>query len=188
MQLRTEPGSFLAASPDLLDPNFMHAVVLMCQHADDGAYGLVVNRASSVTVDLLLPDHPVLGGLAFPVHTGGPVGLDTLQFLHRAEDEIPGGLPLSGGLWLGGDLDALAQVLAADPERAAERVRLVVGYSGWGAGQLDGELASGSWLPASLATELVFATDQQAVWRRAVRSIGGEATGLADLPPDVSWN
>jgi putative transcriptional regulator len=188
MELRTAPGSLLAAAPDLLDPNFMHGVVLMCQHTDDGAYGLIVNRPAGVTVDALLPDHPVLGGELFPVFTGGPVGLDTLQFVHRVGDAIPGGLPLGDGLWLGGDLDALANVIAEDAAEARRRVRLIVGYSGWGAGQLDSELATGSWLPAALAIDLVFADDGQGAWRGAVRSIGRAADGLADHPPDVSWN
>lgn len=188
MELRSAPGSFLAASPDMLDPNFMHAVVLMCQHTDDGAYGLVVNRPADVTVDALLPDHPILGGEPFPVFAGGPVGLDTLQFVHRAADRIPGGLPLDEGLWLGGDLDALADLIAENRRAARRRVRLIVGYAGWGAGQLDAELATGSWLPAALATELVFSEDREGAWRRAVRSIGSGADGLADLPPDVSWN
>jgi putative transcriptional regulator len=188
MHLRTAPGSLLAASPDLLDPNFMHAVVLMCQHADEGAYGLVVNRPAEVTIDTLLPDHPVLGGVPFPVHAGGPVGLDTLQFLHSVGEEIPGGVAIVDGLWLGGDLDALARLIAADVEAARRRVRLIVGYSGWGAGQLDRELATGSWLPAAISVDLVFEEDPQGIWRRAVRSIGNLADGLADLPPDVSWN
>lgn len=188
MELRTRAGSLLAASPDLLDPNFMHSVVLMCQHTDEGAYGLVVNRPADVTVDALLPDHPVLGGILFPVFAGGPVGFDTLQFIHRVPERIEGGLPLVDGLWLGGDLDALAALISAHPQDARQHVRLIVGYSGWGAGQLDSELATGSWLPASLQTDLVFSDDRQGAWRQAVRSIGSEGTGLADLPPDVSWN
>jgi putative transcriptional regulator len=187
MRLRTAPGSFLAAAPDLRDPNFMHAVVLIGEHGDEGAYGLIVNRAAPVTLDVLLPEHPVLGSIPFPIFTGGPVGLDTLQFVHRAGDEGVGGLPLADGLFLGGDLEALATFVAADRERALHSVRLFVGYSGWGAGQLDDELASGSWLPAPGAPELVFGEDEVATWRRVVRSIGG-ARGMADLPPDVSWN
>lgn len=187
MRLRTAPGSFLAASPDLRDPNFMHAVVLIGDHGDQGAYGLIVNRPSPVTLDLLLPEHPVLGAIAFPVWSGGPVGLDTLQFVHRAEAEGVGGAPLSEGLYLGGDLEALALLIASDPDGARDKVRLFVGYSGWGAGQLDEELASGSWLPAAGQPELVFSEDGASAWRRVVRTIGG-AGGLADLPPDVSWN
>lgn len=186
MRLRTAPGSFLAASPDLRDPNFMHAVVLIGEHGDQGAYGLIVNRPSPVTLDLLLPEHPVLGSIAFPVWAGGPVGLDTLQFVHRAGEEV-GGVPLAEGLSLGGDLEALAALIEREREGAREAVRLFVGYSGWGAGQLDAELAGGSWLPAPGSPGLVFAEEEAATWRKVVRSIGG-AGGLADLPPDVSWN
>lgn len=188
MELLTDPGTLLAAAPDMLDPNFMHAVVLMCRHSEQGAFGLVVNRPSAVTVDVLLPDHPVLGKRRFPVHTGGPVGLDTLQFLHRAGDRIPGGIEIANGLWLGGEIEHLARCIADDEDRALGRVRLIVGYSGWGAGQLESELATGSWLPAALDVDGVFERDPQVLWRNVLRSLGNEGAGLEDLPPDVSWN
>jgi putative transcriptional regulator len=184
----TEPGSLLAAAPDMLDPNFMHSVVLMCRHTAEGAYGLVINRPASVTLDALAPDHPVLKKQKIPIFTGGPVGLDTLQFLHRANEAIPGGVEIASDLYLGGEIDALAAYLAKHKSKAKERVRLLVGYSGWGAGQLDGELASGSWLPASLDLNWVFQDDPQSTWRSVLRSLGGEVSGLADLPPDPSWN
>ncbi|MBI5361556.1 MAG: YqgE/AlgH family protein [Planctomycetes bacterium] len=186
--LRSAPGSLLAAAPDLLDPNFMHAVVLMVTHEEQGAMGLIVNRPSGVTVDVLLPDHPVLSTQRFPVHQGGPVGRDTLQFVHRVPKKIPGGIEIAGGLWLGGELDALAQYLAKKPKEARERVKLLVGYAGWGEDQLEGELAGGSWLPAAPRAEWIFDPDPQHVWRHVVRSLGDEAEGLEDLPPDVSWN
>jgi putative transcriptional regulator len=187
-ELRTEPGSVIAAAPDMLDPNFMHTVVLMIQHTDQGAYGLVINRPAAITVDKLMPDHPRLGREKFPIFAGGPVGLDTLQFVHRAGDEVPGGLDLGDGLFLGGELDALSEFIARHGAEAADRVRMVVGYSGWGGGQLDHELSTGSWLPAALQPDWIFQPDPQATWRRVLRSLGREAAGLEDLPPDVSWN
>jgi putative transcriptional regulator len=187
-RLVTEPGSLLAAAPDMLDPNFMHTVVLMCRHAEDGAYGLVINRPASVTLDVLAPTHPVLKTQRFPIFAGGPVGLDTLQFVHRAEKRIPGGVELSEGLFLGGDIDALATFLSKEKSRARAKVRLLVGYSGWGAGQLETELASGSWLPAPVKNDWIFGGDSQATWRNVLRSLGKEASGWVDLPPDPSWN
>lgn len=187
-ELRTPPGSLLAAAPDLLDPNFMHSVVLMVTHEEQGAMGLVINRPSGVTVDALLPDHPVLSQQRFPVHQGGPVGRDTLQFLHRSPKRIPGGIEISPGLYLGGEIDALARYLAARPDEARQRVKLIVGYAGWGADQLEGELAGGSWLPVATRADWIFDPDPEHVWRRVVRSLGPEAEGLGDLPPDVSWN
>lgn len=186
--LRTVPGSLLAANPALRDPNFMHSVVLMCVHTEEGAHGLVINRPSPVTIDKLLPAHPGLARQRVAVHAGGPVGLDTLQFLHRVPERIPGGLELSSGIHLGGDIDHLASFLEERGDTAVSDVRLVLGYSGWGAGQLDQELATGSWLPAAVRADWVFAPDSGAIWRQVVRSLGDAAAGLEDLPPDVSWN
>lgn len=187
-RLRVEPGTLLASTPEMLDPNFMHTVVLMIQHTQEGAYGLVVNKGSTLSIDQLLPEHPVFGKTAFPVHWGGPVGLDTLQILHRAAEAIPGGMDLGQGLYMGGDLDAVARFLAEQGDEARALLRFVIGYSGWGEGQLDRELRGESWIPASLDPQIVFGDGQQSTWRRVVRSVGGAASGLEDLPPDVRWN
>ncbi|MDP6538419.1 MAG: YqgE/AlgH family protein [Planctomycetota bacterium] len=186
MDLTVQPGTLLASAPHMLDPNFMHAVVLICQHTSEGAYGLVVNRRTTATVADLLPEHPVLGSAAAPVHWGGPVGSDTLQILHTHSERVGGGLHLGAGVCLGGDLDELAGVVSEGGEEPG--VRFVVGYAGWGEGQLDGELAEGGWLPTALDPGLVFQDDQQRTWREAIRAIGGEVAGMEDLPPDVSWN
>jgi putative transcriptional regulator len=188
MDLCVEPGTLLASTPSMLDPNFMHSVVLMIQHTEQGAYGLVVNKAANLSIDELLPKHPILGRTPFPVHWGGPVGLETMQILHRVPEEIPGGLDLGSGLFLGGDLDAVARCAAQHDGRSPARLRFVIGYSGWGEGQLDAELRSESWIPAPLLLDAVFASDQQRTWRSVLRSVGGETTGLEDLPPDVRWN
>lgn len=187
-ELRVEAGTLLAAFPDMLDPNFMHTVVLICQHTEQGAYGVITNRATQLTVKDLLPDHPTLGSSSFPVFLGGPVDHSTLQFVHVVPAEVPGGISIDGKLWLGGELDALGRYLARDPAAAAERVRLFLGYAGWGAGQLEGELGSGSWLPAPPTPAAIFGAPGEATWRRVVRSLGRAGEGLAELPPDVSWN
>lgn len=188
MQLEVQPGTLLAAWPDLRDPNFMHAVVLLCQHSEDGAYGLVVNRPTEITLKELLPEHPTLGRVEFPVHLGGPVDHATLQFVHALPERIPGGFPLSDELWLGGELDALGAVLLEGRAEELARVRVLIGYSGWGAGQLDRELALGSWVPAAPDLAAVFDPDAAGTWRRVVASIGPEGRDLGRQPPDVSWN
>jgi putative transcriptional regulator len=187
-ELRVEAGTLLAAFPDMLDPNFMHSVVLICQHSDQGAYGVVTNRATELVIRKLLPDHPVLGQSDFPVFLGGPVDHTTLQFVHVVPESIPGGLSIDGKLWLGGDLDALAAYVTRHPRVARRKVRLFLGYSGWGAGQLDAELGTGSWLPAPPALDAIFGEPGEPTWRRVVRSIGREGGALEQQPPDVSWN
>jgi putative transcriptional regulator len=163
MDYSTEPGTVIAAAPDLRDPNFMHTVVLMCQHTGEGAYGLVINRPAMLTVDVLLPEHPILANEKIRVFTGGPVGLNTLQFLHSVPESIPGGLDLGHGLWLGGELDALASFVSEHAPDADRHVRMILGYSGWGAGQLEAELATGSWIPAPLDRAWVFDTSARSV-------------------------
>lgn len=188
MELRAAAGAFLVSVPQMMDPNFMHSVVLVCEHNAQGAVGLVVNRRSPATVRELLPEHPVLSRVDFPVFAGGPVGLDTLQFVHRAADRIGGGHELSNGLVLGGSMQDLARFLDESP-RPERSVRLFLGYAGWGEDQLDAELQTGSWVPAPPDPELVFSVEPPAaVWRAALRSIGDQGEGLSQLPPDVSWN
>jgi len=188
MEVLLSPGTLLLSVPQMLDPNFMHTVVLMVEHSADGAYGLVVNREIGITVKALFPDHARLSDCDFPVHSGGPVGNDQLTFLHRLGEEIPGGHEVAPGLYLGGDPEAMARVLASGADVSHE-LRLIIGYSGWGEHQLDDELSAGSWVPAPYDSGLVFeAPAQEAAWRQALRGLGKEGEGLSQQPPDVSWN
>jgi putative transcriptional regulator len=187
-ELRIAQGTLLAASPQMLDPNFMHAVVLMCQHAPQGAYGLVLNRLSGRVARKVLADQPLFSGVDAPIYLGGPVGRDTLQILHREPELIPGGVPIVDGVWLGGEIDAVGRFLAEGGEKAHDRVRLVVGYSGWGGGQLELELAAGAWIPAPATAGFVFTSDPELLWRNVLRSLGPDASGLESQPPDPRWN
>jgi putative transcriptional regulator len=159
----------------------------MGQHSPEGAYGLTLNRRADVTVGDLLADHPLLAGHSFPIYAGGPVALDTLQLLHRAPAEIPGGITIADNLFLGGELESMATFVSSGAG-AEDVLRLIIGYSGWGAGQLDGELKSGSWIPASIEPGWIFEFEGEALWRRVLRSLGQEGEDLASLPPDPSWN
>lgn len=186
--LRIDTGMLLAAMPDMMDPNFMHSVIVVCQHTPEGAHGLVVNRPTEFTLGDLLPEHPELEGSTFPVYLGGPVDHTTMQFLHRAPADIPGGISLTDSLWLGGELDAMARFVKHEPRRAASELRILLGYSGWGEGQLDAELALGSWIPAACVEDAIFGPPGEGAWRRVVRSIGAAGEELGNHPPDVSWN
>jgi putative transcriptional regulator len=187
-ELFVAPGTLLAASPDMLDPNFMHSVVLMCQHSTQGAYGLVVNRPSGHRTAKVLADHPLWSRTDAELYFGGPVSMNQLQLLHSSDQRVPGGMPVLPDVFLGGDLDTAARWWLEVPREARASLRLVVGYSGWGAGQLEAELERGSWIPAAGESKLIFRDDHKSIWRAVLRSLGGEAEGLEDLPPDPHWN
>ena len=128
--------------------------------------------------------HFAEGAPAFPIHLGGPVGLDPLQVLHRVPGRISGGLEVATGIHVGGDLDDVARYILEDPVHARAHLRLALGYSGWAGGQLEAELALSSWLPAPPDAELVFGGAGPEVWRKVGRSLGRSAGGLAAQPPD----
>lgn len=188
-KLRAGRGTLLASAPSMLDPNFMHTVSVICEHTEAGAYGLVINKQSTLTIDRLLTDHPVFKSSTMPVWWGGPVGTNALQILHRVPDEIPEGMEIAGGLFVGGELEDVAEYTKRHgSEKTARQVRFLLGYAGWGEEQLETELASGSWLPLPLKLELAFQDDQESTWQEAVRSLGAEGRELAGLPPDIRWN
>lgn len=182
------PGALVAAWPDLMDPNFMHGVILMCRHSEVGAFGLVLNQPLELGTDTLLTSHPIFGRLNFPVYKGGPVEAGTMQYVHRVPHAIPGAQPVSDELWMGGDFEALARFVEKEPERAQDDVRLFLGYSGWGAGQLEAEVVEGSWIPAPPDVDEVFHPDAEGAWRRVLSSLGDVGRGLAGMPPDPEWN
>ncbi|MEM9380246.1 MAG: YqgE/AlgH family protein [Planctomycetota bacterium] len=195
MSEKLAAGTLLLSAPSLQDPNFMHSVVLMCQHDEESAFGLVVNRPAARTIDELFPEHALLSDVRLRVRAGGPVGLDTLQVLHRVPLSGPGshagdlgGVEVGADVRIGPDLDEVARYVR-DAEDPDGHVRFIVGYAGWGAGQLESEIQTGSWLPLASTPDVVFSKDDsEAVWRDAMGRLGGGGSSLAHHPPDPSWN
>lgn len=188
IQTDLAPG-LLLAMPHLLDPNFHRAVVLMVEHNDEGSFGVIVNQPSVLTVSELLTSLELAweGDPEAVVWRGGPVmpthgwvlhePVDALPMAPVADDEAPGTgalegagtIPVGAHLALSsGSLSVLRTVAQGPPAR----VRVLLGYAGWGPGQLTREMAHGSWLHADLSPALVFDTPPEDMWERALRSIG----------------
>ncbi|HVS18299.1 MAG TPA: YqgE/AlgH family protein, partial [Planctomycetota bacterium] len=153
-----------------------------------GAYGLVLNRVSPHTTDSVIDDSLALGRAKVPISLGGPVGLDTMQIVHRAPEHVDGGVEVCDGLYLGGEFESLGRYVEADPESFRRHVRLFLGYAGWGAGQLEAELTLGTWLPVPPDVPAVFESDPTRLWRHVVRRLGASTEGFDHQPPDPSWN
>lgn len=184
-KLRVEPGMLLAAWPNLLDPNFMHKVVLMCDHTEQSAFGLVVNDLLGLRLGDLFPEHPALSESDVPVYRGGPVDVNSLHFIHTVPEAFPGCHTINRELAMGGDLSALARFVTEE-EDVESRLRVFIGYSGWGAGQLEGELAGRSWVPAPPSVAFTFGEPGEGTWRRVIRSM--DLDDLSSQPPDPTWN
>jgi putative transcriptional regulator len=171
--------SFLLSMPQLVDPNFSRTVVLLCKHNEDGALGLVVNRplvtTGRVTVNL---DPPVSTERELQVWVGGPVEPHRSWVLVGEEpdqEEEVSGLRIADGLYLSTSPDLLRRLLEPSPPPLA---RLIVGYAGWGPGQLEAELEESAWLMSDVDRDLIFNTPSDKLWETAIRRLGADPATL----------
>jgi len=181
----TTKGRLLVAEPFLGDPNFERTVVLMIEHTDDGALGLVLNRPTEVLVAEALPDWRALVSDPPVLHVGGPVEERSGWCLARcaAPEGVEGFVPLLGDLGLI-DLEVDAQRFAG----VVHECRLYAGYSGWGPGQLEGELAADAWFVVDADVNDPFQVSGLALWQRILARQGGELGRLSTMPVDPSMN
>lgn len=155
--------------------------------------GLVLNDDSGFSSGDLLGGHPAFEDSEFQVGQGGPVGRDQVHFLHNIPERIPGGREVAENLYLGGEIEMLGDWMAENQAQGAgeDCVALYVGYTGWGAGQLDQELAEGTWLVLPGQNRLPFecqGRSREEVWRRVLGAQGDQGRYLSYAPPDPNWN
>ena len=175
-------GQLLIAGPALVDPNFRRTVVLVGEHSDDGALGVVLNRTAEATV---LDGVPELAGLVAgldQVHVGGPVQPSAIVVLADfVEPDRAGSIVLGSVGFLPAEVD---------PDELGElrRARVFVGYSGWGPGQLESELEENSWIVEPAIPDDVFTSEPSELWSEVLRRKGGPFGVLAQMPLDPSLN
>ena len=177
-----ETPVLLLAMPQVLDPFFNKAVVLLVHHDDEGSVGFIVNRPTELPIENILDGMEIhwRGAKDAIAFFGGPVqsqmgtilfrdqGLDNGQLATATTTEVQPGVRIGQQLE---DLDRLAQ----DPP---EHFRLLLGYAGWGAGQLMDEIVRNDWLTAPVSEDLLFSDDTEEVWESALRSVGLDPASL----------
>ncbi len=179
-------GIFLVAAPSLRDPNFRQTVVLLCEHGSEGALGVVINRPTGMLISEALPQVPVLEGQRHRLFAGGPVQPNHLLLLYRVSEQAVSTHHVFDGVYLGGDMAMLEQVLTRPTGNDAFRAFL--GYSGWGPGQLENEMKSGSWITLPADSAVVFEKEPSAAWADILRGMGQPYDYYADMPVDPSLN
>ncbi len=162
------PG-ILIASPQMKDPNFEGAVVLLCQHDRDGALGVVVNRATEFTIQDVMdslevdPDQVI----NHQVLWGGPVERGTGFVIFKGEVAADSGWNLPGGVAVSPSREQLERLMTTQSD-----YHLCLGYAGWGPGQLEMEISTGSWLYTDVDLELVLGDDLEARYEGALAALG----------------
>src|SRR5690606_31690531 len=143
----------------------------------DGTLGFVLN----IETDLRLGDILVeLSASTEPIYQGGPVQHDTLHILHQIPEKLDG-KPVTENIYWGGSFDKLQETILTHDYKP-ERIKLFLGYAGWAAGQLDAEMAEGTWLVADANEDIVFHTPPHEIWKKAIQLLGNDYRYLAELP------
>lgn len=174
---------FLIAMPTLADPNFFHAVTYICEHTAAGAFGLVVNRP----LDLTLAEVAAQMTLATPrqdlavttTYGGGPVGAERGFVVHEPIGEWSGTLRVNERIGVTSSRDIVEAICRGE---GPTRFLVVIGYAGWGAGQLEQELIDNAWITMPSSSAILFDTPAEKRWEAAASSIGID---LARMSADV---
>jgi putative transcriptional regulator len=177
-------GKLLLAGPTLLDPNFRRTVVLIVEHTEEGAMGLVLNRPSTATVGDAVPDLDWLTESGERVYVGGPVAPNGVIVLAEWND------PDQAAVLVDDDLGFVPGE-APDPDQllnAVRRARVFAGHAGWGPGQLEAEMEEESWIVEPARREDVFTADPEELWSQVLRRKGHEYALLSTMPMDPSLN
>jgi putative transcriptional regulator len=176
-------GQLLIAGPTLGDPNFWRTVVLVIEHTDEGALGLVLNRASETNVGEAVPQLSDVVDLDEQLYIGGPVQTSAVIVLAEFEDRTDAALIAFddvGVLGTGDDVERLVAGVRAG--------RAFVGHAGWGPGQLDSELERGDWILEPAKRQDAFSPTPQELWSDVLTRKGGSYALVARMPPDPSVN
>ncbi len=164
---------FLIAMPALADPNFHHTVTYMCAHSEEGAMGIVINRPLEIELgevlsqmDLNIDDPDVA---LRPVYQGGPVHQDRGFVIHRPAREWSSTITINQEVGVSTSRDILEAISAG---KGPDDTLVALGYAGWGAGQIEQEMAQNAWLSGPADLEIIFATPVDKRWQRAAHLIG----------------
>lgn len=180
-----QPGQLLLSEPFMEDENFRRTVVLLCEHhPENGTVGIILNKAIKLRLEELVENFPPFKGKVF---LGGPVGTDSLQFLHSLGDELEGTIRLSEHLYWGGNFEQL-KLMIKEGKVGVNDVRFYLGYSGWSVGQLEEEMKSNSWIIAKASFKYVFQTPADMLWKEVMQNMGGVYQTMSGYPENPSFN
>lgn len=181
--MESQRGQLLIAGPGLLDPNFWRTVVLVVEHSDEGAFGLVLNRVSETSVGEAVPELEELVDSDESLFIGGPVQPSGVIVLGHFED------PGDAALLAFDDVGVLATGESTESLSVGLRSsRAFVGHAGWGPAQLDAELERGDWILEPARFDDAFCSDPTALWAGVLARKGGSYALVARMPPDPSLN
>ena len=180
-------GYFLIANPVLPDPNFSRTVVLLCNHDEQGSFGLVINRPATISAKEVFEEMGVSDSPSRKIFVGGPVSPAQVFYLCRSKIPLPELDAICDGVYMGMSWELLDNLMKRI-EDTKKNIRFYMGYSGWGTGQLAGEVERLSWLTCAAQSEFIFQENEESIWAHTVKSMGKNYEYLIKAPVNPQWN
>jgi len=177
-------GKVLISEPFLSDEYFKRSIVLLAEYGKDGALGFVLNKPVEMNIDQLVKDFPEV---EIPVSLGGPVATNTMHYIHTLGDIIPESKHITGEVYWGGDFETL-KAMIREGIAGTDKVRFFIGYSGWGAGQLERELSENSWVITQIDTHGIMSAHTPEAWKNILRHMGRKYRMWAGFPENPGMN
>jgi putative transcriptional regulator len=179
-------GTILLSEPFMWDENFKRSVILVCRHHSvEGTSGVILNKPVKLELENLLESFPK--GFDGKLYLGGPVGTDVVQIVHTMGDKLAGSRQLCEGVYWGGDFNQLKKMIRQG-EITNQHVRFYIGYSGWEAAQLQGELKDNSWILSSARHSYIFDDEPDYLWKKIMNDMGGLYHTMASYPENPNLN
>lgn len=177
-------GKILISEPFLCDSTFGRSVILLIDHTPEGSMGLVLNKELPLLLNDLIKEFKYIQDI--PLYKGGPVGTDTLFYLHTLQD-IPGALPIKKGLYLNGDFDTIKRYILQG-NTISGAIRFFLGYSGWEEEQLATEIRENTWLISQEDNSYLMSGDIYQMWKRTLTKLGSKYEAWSKFPQVPSLN
>ena len=161
--IKPKKGDLLFAEPTILgDISFNRSVILLTNHSKDGSIGFILNKPLNFLLSDLIPEVEQ----EFKVYNGGPVEQDNLYFIHKKPELIPDSIEINNEIYWGGNFDVALQLIK-DKKLDSNDIKFFLGYSGWGSGQLEGEMERDHWILSDLDSDIIFEKESMKKWPKA---------------------
>ena len=182
--LKAKKGRLLISEPSLTDKIFFKSVILLTHHNKVESIGLILNHATSINLNEILTKIPVKD---LPVYIGGPVGKNSLQFIHTLGKKIPNAIKIFNGLYWGGDFEEVIKLMN-NQKISKNDIRFFAGYSGWEEQQLENEINNGGWIIKDATKEECMSYSKDDLWSNIMKTQSQEYAIWANLPKNPNLN
>lgn len=178
-------GQLLIAEPTILsDASFNRSVILLADHSTEGSVGFILNKPLPYTLDELVSGVDC----QFTIYNGGPVEQDNLYFIHNVPELLPNSIEIDQGIYWGGDFDLLIELLNQQ-KISRENIRFFLGYTGWGAKQLEDEMLAHAWIGKENSyAQHIIGKSSTNFWKEELDVLGGEYQLWSNAPENPVLN